>query len=157
MFFVLENIFSNDLDLAAYPGFAYLDPMPGRDRDRPLYAPPGSLRNGNGITPWQNLRQNAALQMNMNKQFYPPTHIIGPMRPPEAAQQKFSQLFSNRPTINVEKARSYPVMVLTEIFPELKINWVEGVGRGDRQFKVEAEVQGRSFFGEVEFLVLPCS
>jgi len=27
---------------------------------------------------------------------------------------------------------------------------VEGSGRGDRQFKAEAEVQGRRFFGEVK-------
>lgn len=143
------------MDLAAYPGFAYIDSMPGRDHHRPLYAPPSSLRNGNGIMQWQQpLRPNTPLQMN--QKVYPPIHVIGPMQPPEAAQQRFSQIFSNRPTINIEKARSYPVMVLTEIFPELKINWVEGVGRGDRQFKVEAEVQGRSFFGEVECFVLPC-
>lgn len=74
---------------------------------------------------------------------------MGPMSPPQAVQHKFSQLFSNRPAINVEKARAFPVMVLSEIFPDIKIEWTEGSGRGDRQFKVEAEVQGRRFFGEV--------
>ena len=77
------------------------------------------------------------------------SHIMGPMSPPQAVQHKFSQLFSNRPAINVEKARAFPVMVLSEIFPDIKIEWTEGSGRGDRQFKVEAEVQGRRFFGEV--------
>lgn len=99
------------------------DNMPGRDR--PLYVTP-RYRNGN------------------SKQ----THVLGPMMPPEAVQQGFSQLFTNRPTIDTEKARSYPVMVLSEVFPGVQLDWVEGSGRGDRQFKVEAEVQGRRFFGE---------
>ena len=39
--------------------------------------------------------------------------------------------------------------VLSEVFPNTQLEWTEGSGRGDRQFKVEAEVQGRRFFGEV--------
>jgi len=99
------------------------DDMPGRDR--PLYVTP-RFRN------------------TTDKQ----THVLGPMMPPEAVQQGFSQLFTNRPSIDTEKARSYPVMVLSELFPGVQLDWVEGSGRGDRQFKVEAEVQGRRFFGE---------
>ena len=78
---------------------------------------------------------------------------MGPMSPPQAVAHKFSQLFSNRPAINMEKARAFPVMVLSEIFPDIKIVWTEGSGRGDRQFKVEAEVQGRRFFGEVSTIL----
>lgn len=106
--------------------------MPGRDR--PLYVTP-RFRNG----------QNGHQQPGGG----PRTHVLGPMMPPEAVQQGFSQLFTNRPTIDTEKARSYPVMVLSEVFPGVQLDWVEGSGRGDRQFKVEAEVQGRRFFGEV--------
>ena len=51
--------------------------------------------------------------------------------------------------IDTEKARSHPVMVLSEVFPGVQLDWVEGSGHGNKQFKVEAEVQGRKFFGEV--------
>jgi len=118
--------------------------MPGRDR--PLYAPP-RFRNPPQHQwiqePSKNPISNAPAQLQKQS-----PHIMGPLLPPQAVQQGFSQLFTNRPQINAEKARSYPVMVLCEIFPDMQISWCEGVGRGDRQFKVEAEVQGRRFFGE---------
>ena len=125
--------------------------MPGRERDeRLLYAPPSSRNSG--LHPWGSNRYSPTSgygRNGSNGQRPGVAHIMGPMSPPQAVAHKFSQLFSNRPAINVEKARTFPVMVLSEIFPDIKIEWTEGSGRGDRQFKVEAEVQGRRFFGEV--------
>lgn len=121
--------------------------MPGRDRDeRSFYAPPSSR------SPWNSSRFSPDGSYGRNKQQQQQRGggVIGPLSPPQAAQQKFSQLFANRPAINAEKARTFPVMVLSEIFPDIKVEWVEGSGRGDRQFKAEAEVQGRRFFGEVK-------
>jgi len=57
-------------------------------------------------------------------------------------------MFANRPTIDIEKAKNYPAMVLIELFPKMTIDWIEGAGRGDRQFRVESEIHGRKFFGE---------
>jgi len=71
-----------------------------------------------------------------------------PMVPPEAVRQGFSQLYANRPPIDEEKARLHPVMVLSEVFPNAELEWMEGSGYGAHQYKVEAEVQGRRFFGE---------
>ena len=130
--------------------------LEGRERDeRLLYAPPSS-RNSPGSHPWGSNRfspTNGSAGNNggsYDRQGSPKvSHIMGPMSPPQAVAHKFSQLFSNKPAINVEKARAFPVMVLSEIFPDIKIEWTQGSGRGDRQFKVEAEVQGRRFFGEV--------
>lgn len=120
--------------------------MPGRDRDeRLLYAPPSSRNSG--LHPWGS-RYSPSSNCGRSPQRPGVAHIMGPMSPPQAVAHKFSQLFTNRPAINVEKARSFPVMILSEIFPDIKIEWMEGSGRGDRQFKVEAEVQGRRFFGE---------
>lgn len=122
--------------------------MPGRDREeRLLYAPPGS-RNSNFYPPWGS-RFSPSGTYGIS---HSGGHIMGPMSPPQAVEHKFSKLFTNRPAINAEKARAYPVMVLTELFPDMKLEWAEGSGRGDRQFKVEAEVQGRRFFGEVSLL-----
>ena len=130
--------------------------MPGRDRDRPLYAPPSFRNPQNQSFP---LRQPPQVPQvirplpgttNMSHSH----RSVRPMLPPQAVAQRFSKLFINRPTINVEKARCYPVMVLTEIFPDMQISWADGLGRGDRQFKVEADVQGRRFFGEVSTCLL---
>lgn len=126
--------------------------MPGRDREeRQLYAPPASRnpnyhdpsRNTNSHDPWGQrfILPPGGYDRGLNR-----SHILSP---PQAVEKKFSKLFTNRPPVNLEKARLYPVMVLTELFPSLKPEWVEGSGRGDRQFKVEADVQGRRFFGEV--------
>jgi len=145
-----SSIFSEDLKLNSNKGeFLFDTSMPGRDR--PLYTPP-SIRNTSTTQQWPTIKASMTSvgvgNGQMIKKHYPSTHVIGPMLPPEAAQQGYSQLFTNKPIINVEKARCYPVMVLSEIFPDMQINWPEGTGRGDRQFKVEAEVQGRRFFGE---------
>ena len=72
------------------------------------------------------------------------------MNPSIAASQNFDSFFPNRPILtDLEKARSYPVMTLTELFPQMKLEWVDGVGKGDRQFKVETNLDDRRFFGEV--------
>eukprot|EP00111_Clytia_hemisphaerica_P006813 TCONS_00019671-protein len=142
-----ENL---DIDFTSDNTEFFESQMPGRERDeRLLYAPPSSRNSGLG--PWGSNRYSPTSGYGRNGgngQRPGVAHIMGPMSPPQAVAHKFSQLFSNRPAINVEKARTFPVMVLSEIFPDIKIEWTEGSGRGDRQFKVEAEVQGRRFFGE---------
>jgi dsRNA-specific ribonuclease len=126
-------------DLAGTPS------MPGRDH--PLYAPPG-FRSPNQ-SPFIRSTPPMAPTVRTNSENH--NNMVGhvrPMSPPQAVAKKFSQMFVNRPPIDFEKAKSYPVMVLVELFPEMKIEWVDGVGRGDRQFRVESEIHGRRFFGE---------
>lgn len=60
----------------------------------------------------------------------------------------YKQQFKNLPSIDKEKARSCPSMVLSEVFPDVKLHWLDGIGRGDQQFKVEAEILDRKFLGE---------
>jgi len=69
------------------------------------------------------------------------------------AQQSISQPVNLQPakkktTLNEVKARSQPVMMLSELFPNMAFDWNDENGRGDRQFKVEGNVEGRQFFGE---------
>ncbi|XP_057310124.1 double-stranded RNA-specific editase 1-like [Hydractinia symbiolongicarpus] len=112
-----------------YIDFTSDEEMPSHDRDRPLYAPP-SVRSPTHPPPDNPFRRPGALL------------------PHQAVGRGFPELFTNPPAINIEKARCYPVMVLSEIFPNMRLNWCEGSGQGDRQFKVEADVQSKRFFGE---------
>lgn len=118
--------------------------MPGRDR--PLYAPP-RFRSPTESPFIRSPTMAPTVRTNTENHNTMVSHVR-PMSPPQAVAKKFSQMFVNRPPIDFEKAKSYPVMVLVELFPEMKIEWVDGVGRGDRQFRVESEIHGRRFFGE---------
>lgn len=65
----------------------------------------------------------------------------------ESAAIISSGLINNLPTIDVEKIRSGPSMMLTQVFREAELNFTEG-GRGDKHFRVETEIMNRNFFGE---------
>lgn len=68
--------------------------------------------------------------------------------PALTAQVFGSQYVSSRPKVDVEKARSHPYMVLTEMYPNLQLEWADGHGKGEHRYKVEAVVSGVTFYGE---------
>lgn len=65
----------------------------------------------------------------------------------DLALRALSQLGYPMARPDIEKAQSHPVMVLAELFPEMKVEWIEG-GKGDRQYRMETEIYGRTFWGE---------
>ncbi|XP_065651504.1 double-stranded RNA-specific editase 1 isoform X2 [Hydra vulgaris] len=68
----------------------------------------------------------------------------------EISQKMVNQreFFMDRQAVDEDKVRCHPAMMLTEIFPKLVINYVEGLGKGDHQFKAAAEINGNMFYGE---------
>ena len=64
--------------------------------------------------------------------------------------QMYQREFLANQSIDVDKVRNHPAMMLSEIFPKLDISWMEGSGRGDHQFRAEAEIHDKTFFGEVK-------
>jgi len=144
---VHKDLETNGLDIYSVKEYstAAATSMPGRDR--PLYAPPG-IRDQSPYIRNTDSSSEMAPTVRTNGDANHMSDHVRPMSPPQAVAKKFSQMFVNRPPIDMEKAKSYPVMVLVELFPEMKIEWADGVGRGDRQFRVESEIHGRRFFGE---------
>jgi len=59
-----------------------------------------------------------------------------------------TQLSANLPPIDHDKARVSPVMVLSELFPEMTTEWIDGERKGRRHFRVNAVIRGWRFFGE---------
>merc|ERR1712142_61043 len=64
------------------------------------------------------------------------------------AANSLQVLGAQKPKVDAEKAKLHPYMVLCETYPDINLEWADEVGRGDHKFKVEALVDGVSFFGE---------